>query len=611
MSGLFEDDPPPPPSGPSLFGGDDGLPEAPPPATEQAAAYRVLARKYRPATFDDLIGQDAMVRTLRNGFAQNRIAQAFLLTGVRGIGKTTTARIIARALNCTGADGNGGPTPDPCGVCPNCRTIMEDRHPDVLEMDAASNNGVDDARELRDLARFRPIQGRYKIFYLDECHMLSTAAWNALLKTLEEPPPYLKFVFATTELRKVPVTVLSRCQRFDLRRIPLDLLAEHYGKIAQQENITIDQPALTAIARAADGSVRDGLSLLDQAIALGGETGITDALVTDMLGLADRSLLFDLFEAMMAGRTADALGILDTTYERGADPGVVLRDLLGLTHTLNRLRAIPTLRDDRTLPELERTRGVELAEKLSVPVLARAWQMLLKGSAEVETAPDRRAAADMVLIRVCHAADLPPPGELIKRIMTEGAAPGGTGGAISPNGGGGGARAVVNGGPIMVADTAPRIASYRDVVALVASAREPMLHAHLLHSVRVVRFAPPVIELNPLPDAPRDLAAQLAAFLQKATNARWTVALSNAAGEATLAEQGQAAETARRHLAADHPLVRAIMSTVPGAMIEAVHDERVDRYGLLAEPEPPMADEDGNILEFAPLDADFSDFPED
>ncbi len=612
MSGLFDDDPPPPPSGPGLFGGDDGLPEAPPPATEQAAAYRVLARKYRPATFDDLIGQDAMVRTLRNGFAQNRIAQAFLLTGVRGIGKTTTARIIARALNCTGPDGTGGPTPDPCGVCPNCRTILEDRHPDVLEMDAASNNGVDDARELRDLARFRPIQGRYKIFYLDECHMLSTAAWNALLKTLEEPPPYLKFVFATTELRKVPVTVLSRCQRFDLRRIPLDLLATHYGRIAQQENIVIEPAALTAIARAADGSVRDGLSLLDQAIALAGEGGITDALVTDMLGLADRSLLFDLFEALMAGRVADALGILDTTYERGAEPGVVIRDLLALTHTLNRLRAIPALRDDRTLPELERTRGAELAGKLSVPVLARAWQMLLKGNGEVETAPDRRAAADMVLIRICHAADMLPPGELIRKIMSEGnGAPAGMGGAAPSGNPDGGARAVANGAPIVMTQAAPRLASFRDVVALVATAREPTLHAHLLHSVRVVRFAPPVIELNPLPDAPRDLAAQLTAFLQKVTNARWTVALSNAPGEATLAEQGQAAENARRHQAADHPLVRAIMAAFPGAVIEAVHDDRIDRYGLLAEPDAPVADEDGNILEFAPPDAEFMDFPED
>ena len=609
MSGLFQDDddklPAPEPQGPGLFG---DAPAAPAPL-EPAPAYRVLARKYRPVSFDDMVGQEAMVRTLRNAFALGRVAHAFMLTGVRGVGKTTTARIIARALNCIGADGNGGPTADPCGVCPNCTAILADRHPDVVEMDAASRTGVEDVREIIEATRFRPMQARAKVFVIDEVHMLSRNAFNALLKTLEEPPPHVKFVFATTEIRKVPVTVLSRCQRFDLRRIATGELAAHFGRICDKEGMRIEPEALTLIARAADGSARDGLSLLDQAIAqteAGGSIGADQ--VADMLGLADRAAVFDLFEAAMGGKPAAALEITDRAHARGADLGVMLQDVLDLVHTLTRLRAVPALRTSNDLPEAERTRGVALAERLSIPVLGRTWQMLLKGIAEVEAAPDRRAAAEMVLIRLCHMADLPPPGELVRR-LTEGG-----GGAVAPSGGGGppsggGVRAVANGGAVMAVPAgAPRLSSFREVAALVSERREAMLHAQLVHSVHLVRFAPPVIELRPQPDAPRDLAARLGAVLQEATGTRWTIALSAQTGEPTLAEQGVAADAGRRLAATQAPIVQAILAAFPGARIDAVHDARADAYGLTAEAASLLQDDaPADDLEFAPPDEDGAD----
>ncbi len=626
MTGLFEDDsaepddPPPPPDGPGLFG--DALQTPPPgvaPEPVHATPYRVLARKYRPTTFDDLIGQEAMVRILRNAFAVGRVAHAFMLTGVRGVGKTTTARIIARAMNCIGPDGTGGQTVDPCGVCANCTAILADRHPDVVEMDAASRTGVNDMREIIESVRFRPIQARTKIFILDEVHMLSTAAFNALLKTLEEPPPHVKFIFATTEIRKVPITVLSRCQRFDLRRVRISELSAHYGRIAVKETVEIEPEALDLIARAADGSVRDGLSILDQAIAQA-EGPITTAQVTEMLGLADRDKIFDLMEAVMAGKPAAALAITDAAFERGADLGTLLQDLLDLLHTVTRLKSIPGLRDSQDLPEFERTRGAELADRLAVPVLARAWQMLLKGIAEVETAPDRRAAAEMVLIRLCHVADMPTPGDLVKRLTANPPASmgpsGPTGGGPTGGGptGGGGARAVANGSivaagePIQAAPLAgPRLSSFRDVVALVSEQKQAMLHAHLLHSVHLVRFAPPVIEVRQEPDAPRDLCQKLAALLSDLTGARWTVAHSNAPGEPTIAEQGNAADTARRNAAADHPLVKAILEAFPGARIDTVHDRTADAYGLPVAAPWDNADDAPDMPDFAPPDAEYFD----
>ena len=433
--------------------------------------------------------------------------------------------------------------------------------------------------------------------------MLSRNAFNALLKTLEEPPPHVKFVFATTELRKVPITVLSRCQRFDLRRVRVAELHEHFARIATKEGMAIESQALDLIARAADGSVRDGLSMLDQAIAQA-EGAVTLTQVAEMLGQADHDAVFDLMEAVMGGKPAAALAITDRAHEHGADLGTMLQDLLDLLHTVTRIKSVPGLRDSPELPEAERTRGADLADRLSVPVLGRAWQMLLKGVAEVETAPDRRAAAEMVLIRLCHVSDMPTPGDLMKRIMAGGSAPP-VPGSGSPPPAGGGVRAVAGGSPAIAAApspaiAAPRLAEFRDVAKLIADRREAMLHAHLLHSVHLVRFAPPVIEWRPKPDAPRDLSSRLAAILTEVTGTRWTIAVATTGGEPTLADQGNAAETARRTVAADHPLVRAILEAFPGSRIDAVHDSTVDVYGLPMATAPDMPD-------FAPPDADLAD----
>ena len=622
MSGLTTAEPPdslpaPPQDGPGLFG-DAPAPASMAPPPPKAAPYRVLARKHRPRGFADLIGQDVMVRTLRNAFALDRVAHAFMLTGVRGVGKTTTARIIARALNCVGLDGAGGPTADPCGACANCTAILADRHPDVIEMDAATRNKVDDAREIIEAVRYKPMQARTKVFILDEVHMLTTQAFNALLKTLEEPPPHITFIFATTEIRKVPITVLSRCQRFDLRRISVAELSGLFARVAAAEQVAVAPAALELIARAADGSARDGLSLLDQAIARMDGAEVTPAEVADMLGLADRAMVFDLMDALVAGDVRAAMAITDRAHAFGADLGIVLGDLLELVHVLTRMRSAP---GDLALPEMERTRGAALAEALPIPVLGRAWQMLLKGIAEVDQAPDRRAAAEMVLIRLCHVADLPPPGELVRRLTAPGE-PGGAG-AVAPGGGGGGRElAVANGPPVTMAapasalapalvpapgpapGPAPRLASYRDVVALVAERREPLLHGYLRNAVHLVRFAPGVIELRPEPDAPRSLAADLGRVLLEATGARWAIVLSKAAGEATLDQQGQVAEAARQHAAADHPLVRAILEAFPGAVLGPVRDEAVDAYGL--PPEIALGEP-----EFAPLDAEPAEFMPD
>ncbi|HWT95971.1 MAG TPA: DNA polymerase III subunit gamma/tau, partial [Terriglobales bacterium] len=396
--------------------------------------YRVLARKYRPTGFSSMIGQEALVRTLTNAIAQGRLAHGFMLTGVRGVGKTTTARILARCFNCIGPDGTGGPTVTPCGVCDNCRAIAEDRHVDVIEMDAASRTGIDDIRELIEGVRYRPVSARYKVYIVDEVHMLSEKAFNALLKTLEEPPAHVKFIFATTEIRKVPVTVLSRCQRFDLRRIEADELAAHFARISTKEGAKITPQALALIARAADGSARDGLSLLDQAIALS-DGEITETEIRDMLGLADRTQLFDLYDKIMRGDIAAALAQLAAMYHGGADPVVVIQDLLDLTHWLTRAKITPDVLNQPTTPEAERRLGEALSAQLSVPILSRTWQMLLKGLTEVQQAPQPLAAAEMVLIRLTHAAQMPTPGELVRQLTENGG-----GQAVPPMNGAGGGR---------------------------------------------------------------------------------------------------------------------------------------------------------------------------
>jgi DNA polymerase-3 subunit gamma/tau len=570
-------------------------------AGTSALPYRVLARKYRPVDFTTLIGQEAMVRTLRNAIATGRIAHAFMLTGVRGVGKTTTARIIARALNCIGADGKGGPTVDPCGVCENCKSITEDRHVDVIEMDAASRTGIDDVRELIEGVRYRPVSARYKVYIIDEVHMLSEKAFNALLKTLEEPPPHVKFVFATTEIRKVPVTVLSRCQRFDLKRVPLEVLVGHFAGIAAKEKVEISPEAMTLIARAADGSVRDGLSLLDQAIAHGG--GVVDAAqVRDMLGLADRSKVLDLFEKTLRGDAKAVVAALGEMHDAGADPVVILQDLLELTHWVTRLKVTPEA--GTTAADSERAQGLAMAQKLSMASLTRAWTLLMKGLQETLSAPSPVRAAEMALIRLCYAADLPSPSDALKALQNGAAAPvamtGAPAAAPSPRGGGGATalatqpvNAVAAAQPSAAAMPAPK--SFTDVVALLETRREGRLVHHLMHHVHEVRCEPGLIEFRPEPQAPPDLAARLGTLLSQWTGRRWLASVSSDAGKPTLAAQKAANADTLRAAAEHHPVVQAIMKTFPGAKLEAVRRKGeeasiVAGLGGIGD-EPPPADE--------------------
>ncbi len=558
--------------------------------SEDNAAYQVLARKYRPTTFSELIGQEAMVRTLANAIAAGRLAHAFVLTGVRGVGKTTTARIIARALNCIGTDGKGGPTAEPCGVCANCTAIAEDRHVDVMEMDAASRTGVDDIRELIDGVRYRPTTARYKIYIVDEVHMLSKNAFNALLKTLEEPPPHVKFIFATTEIRKVPVTVLSRCQRFDLRRIDVETLEAHFAGIATKEGAEIQPGALRLIARAADGSVRDGLSLLDQAISRAAGTAVTEDETRAMLGLADRTLTFDLLDAVMRGQMAEALDALAAQYRSGADPAQTLEDMLELTHWLTRVKIVPTVADDPAVPELERVRGREMATTLSMSALARAWQMLLKGLSEVRNAPSPIAAAEMVLVRLGHAAELPTPEEAVRSLgrsdggNTPAPVPQRTADSPGPAGGNGGTRASRGGAQPAIevgrpadaeaprAQAMPAPTSFADVVALADEYREQVLRANLVNHCHLVRFEPGRIELRLSESAPRDVPQRLIGFLNKATGRSWFVTVSGEDGEPTLQAQRSEHNRQIKEEVAQHPLIKAVMATFPDAKIESVRE---------------------------------------
>ncbi|MCC8428275.1 DNA polymerase III subunit gamma/tau [Reyranella aquatilis] len=564
---------------------------------DPAVPYRVLARKYRPVDFTTLVGQEAMVRTLRNAIATGRIAHAFMLTGVRGVGKTTTARIIARALNCVGADGTGGPTVDPCGVCDNCKAITEDRHVDVIEMDAASRTGIDDVRELIEGVRYRPVSARYKVYIIDEVHMLSEKAFNALLKTLEEPPPHVKFLFATTEIRKVPVTVLSRCQRFDLKRVPQETLVEHFGKIAQAEKVEISPEALTLLARAADGSVRDGLSMLDQAIAHGG--GVVDAAqVRDMLGLADRSRVLDLFEKVMRGDAPSVVGALGEMHDSGADPVVVLQDLLELTHWVTRLKVAPDAA--AATADTERAQGLAMAGKLSMASLTRAWTLLLKGLQETLAAPSPLRAAEMALIRLCYVADLPSPGDAIKALQTGGGVPGGTAAAPAPRGNGGGS-AAARLAPQPVAAVAaqpamPAPRNFTEVVALFETRREARLVHSLVHHVHEVRCEPGLIEFRPEPRAPADLAPRLSELLSQWTGRRWIASVSSAEGKPTLTQQKADKADGLRNSAENNELVMAILKTFPGAKLDAVRRKGeetslVSGLGDFTADEPPPAEE--------------------
>ena len=566
-------------------------------ADVSAEGYRVLARKYRPASFDDLIGQDAMVRTLSNAFESGRIPQAWILTGVRGVGKTTTARILARALNYELPDGSvKEPTIKMPVMGVHCQAIIESRHPDVLEMDAASHNSVEDVRQINDAIRYAPMSARYKVYILDEVHMLSGAAFNALLKTLEEPPPHAKFIFATTEIRKVPVTVLSRCQRFDLRRVDASTLVTHLASIATKEKVQIEPAALALIARAAEGSVRDALSLFDQAIAhAAGPVGAED--VRQMLGLADRVRVVDLFEALMKGDVSTALKELREQYEIGADPAVVLSDLAEFTHFVTRVKVVPAVADDVSLSEAERIRGRAFAAQLSMRVLSRAWQMLLKGISEVQASGRPVAAAEMVLVRIAYAADLPTPDEVVRSLGENESSP------ARPQGNGGSGQPqsyapryeAPRGSPRSSAAVSPRpaddpvaqldepaaaptlsVGSFEELIALAAEKRDITVKMALERDVRLVRCEDGQLEIAIEPSAPKTLVHDLQRKLTGWTGKRWIVVVSKEQGAPTMRAQAEAQQAEIERDVQSDPLVQAVLTRFPGAKIVGVTQNAPD-----------------------------------
>jgi DNA polymerase-3 subunit gamma/tau len=524
------------------------IPELPQPPAG-VSPYRVLARKYRPQTFAELIGQDAMVKTLANAIGRGRIAHAFLLTGVRGVGKTSTARLIAKALNCVGPDGNGGPTITPCNVCEPCRAISEGRHIDVIEMDAASHTGIDDIREIIDAVRYASVSARYKIYIIDEVHMLSKAAFNALLKTLEEPPEHVKFLFATTEVNRVPVTVLSRCQRFDLRRIPAEKLAAHFAEVSKAEGVEAESEALGMIARAAEGSARDGLSILDQAIAHGAGT-VTAEQVRDMLGLADRGRIRRLLQRILSGDANAALAELDDAHELGIDPTQLLRGLMESLHSATRAKAGATV--DALQSAEERESAQQMAGALSWGAIHRLWQMLLKGLHDVDVAPDPREAAEMALLRLIHAADLPDPASLLAQLSggataaTSSAAP-----AAKPSGPSG--------------HVPP---DFRALVQFLESNGRHQLAVQLHDQVGLVRYAPPKLALKLMRPLGADWSRDLSLTLKSLTGASWQVTLSDEPGVPSLLDQEKIAEERVRSEVLADPNVRAVMDAFPGAELE-------------------------------------------
>jgi DNA polymerase-3 subunit gamma/tau len=566
------------------------------PATQGHAA---LARKYRPKLFAELIGQDAMVQTLRNAFTSRRIAQAYMLTGVRGVGKTTTARLIARALNYAPQGGEGAPTLDMTEEGEHCRAILESRHLDVVEMDAASHTGIDDIRDLIDSAHYKPNTARYKVYIIDEVHMLSKQAFNGLLKTLEEPPEHVKFIFATTEVRKVPVTVLSRCQRFDLKRIEVEQLARHLADIVEQEKAEADPAALMLISRAAEGSVRDALSILDRAIAFG--SGKVEAqAVRGLLGLADRGRIFDLLETVLAGDAGKALAKLEALCNDGAEPSQVITDLADAVHAVTLAKAAGT--SDPAASEAERASATDLAKRLSMPVLARAWQMLLKGQEEVKSSPRPHAAADMVMVRLAYAADLPTPGELARK-LGDGGSGEGEGGSHAPS-----SKQPREPAPAMRREVSspssspssepvtesedpappPLLAdpkSFEELVALAGDKRDLKLKNALTEHVRLVRFGPGNLELNPLPNAPKELGQDLMRKLKDWTGRVWIVVLSGEEGAAPLGQQRREREAREIERIRDHPEVRQVLEHFPDARIAAVRPTKSER--------PPVRSDEG------------------
>ena len=549
--------------------------------------YKVLARKYRPTDFNGLIGQDPMIRTLKNAFESGRLAHAFILTGVRGVGKTTTARIIARTLNCIGADGSGHATIEPCGECEPCQAIAEDRLVDVLEMDAASRTGVDDIRELIEGVHYKPVSARYKVYIIDEVHMLSRNAFNALLKTLEEPPAHVKFIFATTEIRKVPVTVLSRCQRFDLRRVDVEALSTNFKQIAEAEGVSIADEAIALIARAANGSVRDGQSLLDQVIATGIKESHTLSVdsVREMLGLVDRENSFDLLELVMAGNISDALKKLDYDYANGADPILILQDLLDVIHWLSRVKITPQIAESYLDPELDLKRSIDFTDRLSMAALTRAWQMLLKGLNEAQASSLPIHAVEMVLIRLAYLADIPTPADLVEAINTkpEKREVERMPNSITSSNG----RQNSGTGPLALLDVETEIhaspeaqlnsefnpETFEDVISLADRMNERILRANLINNVHLIRFKPGAIVFQPGKDMPREFSHELTRFLNNVTDRRWVVTISlDEQGADTYQQQKDALEASRIREATEMPFVQSVMETFPGAEISEVKD---------------------------------------
>ncbi len=595
-----------------------------------AQPYRVLARKYRPQIFADLIGQEPMVQTLSNAFNTGRIAQAYMLTGVRGVGKTTTARILARALNYK-KDDLDEPTVDLGDEGEHCRAIIEGRHMDVIEMDAASHTGIDDIRDLIESAQYRPTSARYKVYIIDEVHMLSKSAFNGLLKTLEEPPEHLKFIFATTEIRKVPVTVLSRCQRFDLRRIEAGTLTEHLASICEKENVKAEQDALAMVARAAEGSVRDALSMLDQAIAHGMQDGnsiINAEMMRDMLGLSDRARIVDLFEHVMKGNVAEALGELKSQYETGAEPQVVLTDLADFVHLVTRLKYVPDTAADQALSEIERNRGKEFSEALSVRVLGRAWQILLQGLSEVNNAERPLAVAEMVLVRLTHASSLPTPDELLKQLSDNQQTTRQTAMTDAPNAGNVETTRAVSETPppapipestppnmtasstneatalaikppepstlsneVSEAKSGATVTSFEELIFLVEDKRDLALKTAIKRHLRLVSFAEGRIEMNLVENPARDFLTVLGKRLEQWTGKRWMLSISQQEGAPTLGEQEAMENAAQMDDARADPAVEAIMAQFPGARIV---DIRIREEGIDAplEDDPDLTNDD-------------------
>lgn len=532
--------------------------------------YVVLARKYRPQNFEDLLGQDALVQTLTNAIKNNRLHHAYILTGIRGVGKTTTARLIAKALNCTGLDGKGGPTIHPCGVCENCKAIAAGRHIDVMELDAASRTGVDDIREILDGVRYKPTNARYKIYIIDEVHMLSKNAFNALLKTLEEPPAHVKFIFATTEIRKVPVTVLSRCQRFDLQRLTIEDLTKLFNKIVAAENLKAEDEALHMIAKAADGSARDGLSLLDQAISLGAGVVKTD-IVKEMIGLADRSQTFELFEKLVLGDTKETIIKLQEQYKNGANPTTLLQDLINITHLLAKTKLVPSFVNDPSLSEAEKELCQRLGAKVSIAVLSKMWQMMIKGLGELQVAPVQIDALEMILIRIAYSASLPTPYELLNDVKKNSNLSLSRPAAAATSAPAPVFRAAPAAEPDSELSDTPKFQAFdrlTDLVNYLEQKKMPLAEYALKNDVSVSKFSNGFIKMTVSEKIHPDFILNLHKILTEATGLTWKIELSRGALGVTLADLERAAEEEEKRNIMEYPLVKAIMAEFKGAKIE-------------------------------------------